>query len=193
MKLLYPPGATPLDPDEIQGLLPAHITLQHQLNDFEQANIGQAREWAYTRRRGDPLDREFIRIVHRRMFDATWRWAGEFRRSDKNLEAPWTEVPMRLHQLAGDVRAQVDGKEYLPAEIAARYHQRLVSIHPFANGNGRHARLMADVLAQRQGRSVLTWGGADIVTAGDFRRTYIDALRAADKNEIQPLLVFARS
>ena len=76
MKLDYPSGATPLDPDEIQGLLPDHITLQSQLNEFEEANIGQAREWAYTRRRGDPLDREFICTVHRRMFDATWRWAG---------------------------------------------------------------------------------------------------------------------
>lgn len=190
MKLDYPPGATPLDPDEIQGLLPSHITLQHQLNDFEQANIGQAREWAYTRRRGDPLDREFICTVHRRMFDATWRWAGEFRRSDKNIGGRWTDVPVRLYQLTGDVRVQVEYKAYPPAEIVARYHHRLVSIHPFPNGNGRHARFMADLLLKDLTGNVFTWGQGTLGGAGDARTAYIQALRAADGGNYTPLLTF---
>lgn len=190
MKLDYPPGATPLDPDEIQGLLPSHITLQHQLNDFEQANIGQAREWAYTRRRGDPLDREFICTVHRRMFDATWRWAGEFRRSDKNIGGRWPDVPVRLYQLTGDVRVQVESKAYPPAEIVARYHHRLVSIHPFPNGNGRHARFMADLLLKDLTGNVFTWGQGTLGGVGDARTAYIQALRAADGGNYTPLLTF---
>ena len=190
MKLDYPPGATPLDPDEIQGLLPDHITLQSQLNEFEEANIGQAREWAYTRRRGDPLDREFICTVHRRMFDATWRWAGDFRRSDKNIGCTWTEVPVRLYQLTGDVRAQLEYNAYSPAEIAARYHHRLVSIHPFPNGNGRHARFMADLLLKDLTGNVFTWGQDTLGGAGAARTAYIQALQAGDGGNYTPLLTF---
>jgi Fic-DOC domain mobile mystery protein B len=190
LKLDYPPGATPLDPDEIQGLLPDHITLQNQLNEFEEANIGQAREWAYTRRRGDPLDREFICTVHRRMFDATWRWAGDFRRSDKNIGCMWTEVPVRLYQLTGDMRTQLEYNAYPPAEIAARYHHRLVSIHPFPNGNGRHARFMADLLLKDLTGNVFTWGQDALGGAGAARTAYIQALQAGDGGNYTPLLTF---
>jgi Fic-DOC domain mobile mystery protein B len=190
LKLDYPPGATPLDPDEIQGLLPDHITLQNQLNEFEEANIGQAREWAYTRRRGDPLDREFICTVHRRMFDATWHWAGDFRRSDKNIGCTWTEVPVRLYQLTGDVRAQLEYNAYPPAEIAARYHHRLVSIHPFPNGNGRHARFMADLLLKDLTGNVFSWGQDTLGGAGAARTAYIQALQAGDGDNYTPLLTF---
>jgi Fic-DOC domain mobile mystery protein B len=190
LKLDYPPGATPLDPDEIEGLLPDHITLQNQLNEFEEANIGQAREWAYTRRRGDPLDREFICTVHRRMFDATRRWAGDFRRSDKNIGCTWTEVPVRLFQLTGAVRAQLEYNAYPPAQIAARYHHRLVSIHPFPNGNGRHARFMADLLLKDLTGNVFTWGQDTLGGAGAARTAYIQALQAGDGGNYTPLLTF---
>jgi Fic-DOC domain mobile mystery protein B len=190
LKLDYPPGATPLDPDEIQGLLPDHITLQSQLNEFEEANIGQAREWAYTRRRGDPLDREFICTVHRRMFDSTWRWAGDFRRSDKNIGCMWAEVPVRLYQLSGDVRVQIEHHAYPPAQIAARYHHRLVSIHPFPNGNGRHARFMADLLFKDLTGNVFTWGQDALGGAGAARTAYIQALRAGDGGNYTPLFTF---
>jgi Fic-DOC domain mobile mystery protein B len=190
LKFDYPPGATPLDPDDIQGLLPSHITLQHQLNDFEEANIGQAREWAYTRRRGDPLDREFIRTVHRHMFGETWQWAGEFRRSEKNIEGTWTDVPGRLHQLTEDIRAQLEYKAHPPTEIAARYHHRLVSIHPFPNGNGRHARFMADLFLKQLTGQVFIWGQGALGGAGEVRTAYIQALRAADRGDYAPLLTF---
>src|SRR6202789_1817264 len=86
-----------------------------------------------------------------------------------------------------NTRCWTDGTSFEPDKIAARFHHRLVSIHPFANGNGRHARLLADVLARMQDRPIFTWGGADIVPQGDFRRRYINALQAADRNDIEPL------
>ena len=190
MKLEYPLGATPLDPDEIQGLIPSHITLQGQLNDYEQENISRARQWAYSRRRGDPLNREFIRTVHRRMFDATWHWAGDLRRSDKNIGCQWTQVPTQLYQLAGDVRAQIEYKAFPEAVIAARYHHRLVSIHPFANGNGRHARFMSDLLLKELAGKIFTWGQSSLGSGGEARTAYIKALKAADGGDYDPLLLF---
>jgi Fic-DOC domain mobile mystery protein B len=190
VKLEYPAGATPLDPDEIQGLIPSHITVQSQLNDYEQENISRARQWAYRRRRGDPLEREFIRTVHRRMFDATWRWAGDFRRSDKNIGCHWPQIPTQLYQLTGDVHVQIDYKSYPEAEIAARYHHRLVSIHPFPNGNGRHARFMADLLLKKLTGTTFTWGQGALGSTGESRTAYIKALQAADGGDYKPLLLF---
>ncbi len=127
------------------------------------------------------------------MFDQTWRWAGVYRTTEKKIGVPHHEIRERLAALLGDARYWVEHGTYPPDELAVRFHHRLVLIHPFANGNGRHARLIADVLAQREGGSVFTWGGANLVRGGDFRRRYIDALQAADAGDIGPLLAFARS
>lgn len=190
MKFEYAPGATPVDPDEATGLLPSHLTLQRELNEYEEANILQAAEWLFGRRRGDPLDVRFIHTVHRRMFDQTWRWAGEARRSDKNIGVRWYEIPVRLSQMLGDIRVQIEHKAYPPSEIAARFHHRLVAIHIFPNGNGRHARLMADLLRVDLAGQRFEWGRESLTSASELRAQYIAALRAADKGDCQPLLKF---
>jgi Fic-DOC domain mobile mystery protein B len=163
VKFEYAPGATPINADEATGLLPAHLTLQSELNEYEEANILQAAEWLLGRRRGDPLDQRFIHSVHRRMFDQTWKWAGEARRSDKNIGVRWYEIPVRLSQMLGDVRVQIDHKAFSPTEIAARYHHRLVAIHIFPNGNGRHARIMADLLLMELAGRRFEWGRASLL------------------------------
>ena len=179
MKFEYPAGATPIDPDDAAGLIPAHITLQRELNEFEESNILEATQWVFTRRRGDPLEDAFVYGVHKRMFDQTWKWAGKPRRSEKNIGVLWTEIPARLRQMLGDVRAQIEHRSYSPAEIAARYHHRLVAIHIFPNGNGRHARLMADLLLTDLVGKGFEWGRGLLVAVGDVRARYIAALRAA--------------
>src|SRR6185437_3284471 len=126
MKFEYAPGATPIDPEEARGLIPAHLSLQRELNEYEEANILEATEWACARRRGNPLDERFIHTVHARMFNQTWRWAGKPRRSDKNIGVRWFEIPAHLKHMLDDVRVQIDKTAYAPAEIAARYHYRLV-------------------------------------------------------------------
>jgi Fic-DOC domain mobile mystery protein B len=187
VKFEYAPGATPIDPEEAAGLLPAHITLQRELNEYEEANILEAAEWLFSRRRGDALDPQFIHSVHRRMFNQTWKWAGQ---SDKNIGVTWYEIPVRLNQMLGDVRFQIERKTYRPTEIAARYHHRLVAIHVFPNGNGRHARLMADLLLfELEGRR-FEWGRESLVAATDLRARYIAALQAADSGDYRPLLEF---
>ena len=190
MRFEYAPGATPIDLDEAKGLIPAHLTLQRELNEYEEANILEGNEWLFARRRGDPLDERFIHTVHRRMFNQTWKWAGQARRSDKNIGVSWVEIPARLRQMAGDVRAQIEHRAYSPTEIAARYHHRLVAIHVFPNGNGRHARLMADLLLLELADRRFDWGRGSLVAANELRARYIAALKAADGGDIRPLLAF---
>ena len=192
MKFEYPPGATPIDPDEASGLIPAHLTLQRELNEYEEANIVEAVEWLFARRRGDPLEARFIHEVHRRMFDQTWKWAGQMRRSDKNIGVPWADIPVHLHRMLGDVRAQIQHRACSPFEIAARYHHRLVSVHVFPNGNGRHARLMADLLLAELTGQRFEWGKGSLATASETRDHYISALQAADMSDYGPLLDFLR-
>jgi Fic-DOC domain mobile mystery protein B len=192
VNLDYAPGATPLDPDELAGLIPGHIATQGELNEWEQQNIQVGDDWARKQRK-DILSEDFLRQLHRRMFGETWRWAGEFRRSDKNIGVDWLHIGVELRKLLDDVRFQVEHGSYPSDEIAVRLHHRLVAIHPFANGNGRHARLMADLLVERLGRPRFTWGSVKLVDAGETRQRYIAALHAADAHDIAPLLAFALS
>ncbi len=186
-------GSTPLSPEEQADLIP-DLTTKEELNEWERQNILEAFAWALDRRNGnDPLSEAYVRKLHQRMFDQTWKWAGIYRTTEKNIGIPHFQIRDSLAALLGDVRYWMEHRTFAPDEIAIRFHHRLVAIHPFANGNGRHARLIADVLAQRLGRPLFTWGGADIARAGDFRRDYLGALRAADRNDIQPLLTFSRT
>jgi Fic-DOC domain mobile mystery protein B len=134
-----------------------------------------------------------MRKLHEKMFDQTWRWAGEYRRSERNIGVPVHQIRDRLVVLLGDVRFWLERGTYPPDEIAVRFHHKLALIHPFPNGNGRHARLIANVLVLKLGRPELTWGAANLVAEGSMRRAYLDALDAADRGDIQPLLKFARS
>jgi Fic-DOC domain mobile mystery protein B len=192
MKFEYPPGAIPIDPDEAARLIPAHLTLQRELNEYEEANILEAAEWLFARRRGDPLDERFVHTVHKRMFNQTWKWAGQPRRSDKSIGVPWIEIATRLRQMLDDVRAQIKYQSYPPSELAARYHHRLVAVHVFPNGSGRHARLMADLLLTELAGQRFEWGRGSLVTATDLRARYIAALKTADTGVYRPLLEFLK-
>ena len=192
VNLDYPPGATPLDADELANLIPGHITTQGELNEWEQLNILQGEAWA-RKQRQEILQEAYVRKLHERMFGETWRWAGEFRKSDKNLGVDWLKIGVELKKLLDDVRYQVEHGSYPADEIVVRFHHRLVAIHPFPNGNGRHARLMADLLAERLGHPRFSWGSRSLVDASETRQRYIAALQAADARDYGPLLAFARS
>ena len=195
MEFQYAPGATPLDPDEAAGLVPSHITTQADLNAWEQANILQAVRWVARQKKRDLLTEGFVRDLHRRMFDQTWKWAGTFRQSNKNIGVDRTQVAVKLLNLLDITRFQIDHKVFEPDELVVRFHHQLVWVHAFPNGNGRHARLMADVLAQQLGRPRMTWGGADVelVSMGTVRDRYLRALREADQGQWSALIAFARS
>ena len=149
-------------------------------------------QWARKQRK-EILNDAFVRQLHKQMFGETWRWAGEFRTSDKNIGTDWPKISVELRKLMDDVHYQIEHASYPPDEIAVRFHHRLVAIHPFPNGNGRHARLMADLLAKRLRQPGFTWGSHGLIEAGTTRQAYIAALQAADARDYAPLLAFARS
>jgi Fic-DOC domain mobile mystery protein B len=193
MKFTYPPGATPIDPDETAGLIPSHITSQRELNEWEEVNILEATFWARSQRNKDVLSLEFIRRVHLEMFNHTWKWAGQFRTTLKNIGVPPHRIQEDLVNLCADTKHWRANHTFPDVEIAVLFHHRLVSIHPFSNGNGRHARLMADLLMTRTGGSPFSWGRANLTAPGAVRRKYIAALQAADRHDTRPLLEFAQS
>jgi Fic-DOC domain mobile mystery protein B len=192
LKLTYPPGATPLDPDEMAGLLPTSIATQGELDAFEQANIADAEGWALRRKHKDVLSEPFVRALHRRMLAQVWRWAGSYRTSDKNIGVPWQQIPTQVRQLCDDASYWVSHPAYGWDELGTRFHHRLVAIHPFPNGNGRHARLMTEVLLRSNGQALFSWGRAS-VDPTQVRARYIAALRAADGGEYGALIAFVRS
>lgn len=193
LALQYPPGATPLDPDEAAGLIPSGVTTVAELNAHEAENILDALSWLDRRRKFEVLDDEFVRELHRHMFDRTWRWSGAFRLTEKNLGVAPEKVSVSVRDLLLDCRERLKSKGTPLDEIVARFHHRLVWIHPFANGNGRHSRLMADLLLQQEGAPPFSWGAADLANAGPARDAYIKSLREADKKNYKLLLDFVRS
>lgn len=187
-----PDDATPLTPEERDGLIPTHIALRHELNELEQQNILIGTTWAVGRRR-DPIDEGFGRALHKRMFGDVWRWAGQYRATDKNIGVPHWEVPVRLRETFDNARYWIDHAAFSADEIAVRFHHALVWIHPFPNGNGRWSRLMADLLVIALGQPRFTWGSSTLRAADDTRRAYIAALKAADQHDFTALIAFARS
>jgi Fic-DOC domain mobile mystery protein B len=184
--------ATPLTPEERNGLIPTHVALRSELNELEQQNIADADRWAFSRKR-NILDETFLRGLHRRMFNRVWRWAGAYRTTERNLGIPPFRIQPDLRQTVGDAQYWISHQTYPPDELAVRFHHRLVSVHPFPNGNGRWSRLAADLLIVGQGDLRFTWGRTNLRAAGDVRREYIDALHAADHHDLTPLVRFARS
>lgn len=190
----YPDGATPLDPDEARGLRLSHITSREELDRWEQDNITDGEVWAFSRQQKDILTEGFMRQLHKKMFGNVWRWAGEFRKSDKNIGIEWRQVPVELKNLCDDVSTWIEFNTYPADEIAVRFHHRLVLVHPFINGNGRHARTMTDLLlVQSLHRPRFTWGSGNLVNSGDCRQRYIEALRSADRHNYELLLQFVRT
>jgi Fic-DOC domain mobile mystery protein B len=192
MKFNYPHGSTPLEHEELIHLIPDHITTQEELNAWEEKNILRAQEWAFKQK--DILSVTFIKKLHEHMFNETWKWAGQYRKTEKNIGVPWMQIPAKVKALCDDVQYQIDNHAFSDDEIAIRFHHRLVSIHSFPNGNGRHARLMADLLIVRQGGKRFSWGmHQDLTKATSVRKEYIEALQRADHGDYSKLLLFARS
>lgn len=184
---------TPLEEEEREQLIPTYITTRAELNEAEQVNITQADRWLKRARNFDVLDDAVLRELHKRMFGEVWKWAGKYRKTPRNIGIDAYRIPTEVRALIDDTRYWIAHETYPTDEIAIRFSHRLVSIHPFPNGNGRHSRIVADLLVMKLGQPRFSWGSANLVDAGATRKAYIAALRAADAEEITPLLEFARS
>jgi len=184
---------TPLEAGERADLLPTHVTVRSELNELEADNIIDAEQWAFRRRRVI-LSERFLLQLHQRMFGRVWAWAGAYRKTQRNLGVDWRNIQTGVHDLLADAEYWIEHSTYSRDECVIRFHHRLVVIHPFVNGNGRHSRLMADLIAHQLGEPRFSWGGRENRGAtGELRETYIRALQSADRQDYAPLLAFARS
>ena len=188
----YPDGATPLDPDELDGLKFKHVSTRGELDQPEQVGITEGLKWLDKQKNPDVLSEAFVLDLHKRLFGSVWKWAGTFRRTEKNIGVDPIQVAIQLRQLLDDAKYWVEHGTYSPKELAARFHHKLVFIHPFPNGNGRHARIMADaVLTKLLNEPAIDWaGGYRLEAMNERRNQYIAALRAADGHDISALLEF---
>lgn len=184
---------TPITEEEREDLIPSYITVREELNEAEQINIAQANRWLARARGFDILTDDGIRMLHKRMFGDVWKWAGAYRKTPRNIGIEAYRIPTEVRQLVDDARYWVENKTYPPDEIAVRFSHRLVSIHPFPNGNGRLSRLAADLVAIMLEEPRFTWGRVNLVDPGETRKAYVHALQAADAGKIEPLLEFARA
>ena len=193
MQFEYAPRATPIDPDEALDLIPKHISTQADLNAWEEMNIVEGANWVARQKIIQGLDEGLVREMHSRMFNKTWLWAGTFRKSAKSIGIDWTQIAVALKNLLDNTAYQIENQAVPIDEIVVRFHHQLLLIHAFPNGNGRHARLIADALIVNLGGKRFSWGGnTSIATLGLTRQNYLSALRAADKGDITPLMLFAR-
>ena len=190
----HAPGATPIEPEDLRDLKPEHIHLQRELNEWEAANIQAAEEWlARPRTKKDALDFSFAIKLHKRMFGNTWQWAGTIRQRETTIGVDPIRIQPLLRQALDNTRMQLENAPAELDKIAARFHHRVVWIHPFPNGNGRHARILADVLLIQHRQARFTWGGGALGARGDSRPRYLDALRAADGGDYALLYAFVRT
>ncbi len=177
-------GQTLINEDEKQALIPSINTLE-ELNNWEHENIVEARKWALNHRilgRYDIFDSEFLFKLHKKMFDKVWKWAGKLRTSDKNIGCDSYQIRVELKNLYDDARYWTDNRTYSIQQLALVFHHRLVKIHPFSNGNGRHARLVSDCIIEKfMPADKINWRGKNFKTAKELRKAYISALRKADK------------
>ena len=196
LELKYEEGQTPLDEEEKEGLKIKSITTQRELDEFEQLNIEKAVEWAiHTKLKPEKiLTEKFVKDLHKRMYGDVWKWAGEFRKSKKNIGISWIRIGIELKNLMDDTKYWIENNTYSPDEIAIRFKHRLVSIHCFPNGNGRHSRMMADIIMESIfDEDLFTWHQSKMVKANETRKEYINALRKADNGNVKPLIEFAKN
>lgn len=194
----YEDGQTPLDEDEKDGLLLKTVTTKGELDEVEQQNIQKAIQWTMTRYKkftvDEVLSEDFVRELHKRMYGDVWAWAGEFRTTNKNIGVDKYQIGTSLRALLDDCKYWIANETFSKDEIAVRFSHRIVAIHCFPNGNGRHSRLIADIVIEKLlDEQVFTWGGNNLTQAGDIRTAYLQAIRLADKDEYEPLLSFSRS
>ena len=196
LEFKYTNGQTPLDEEEKESLKIKSITTQKELDEFEQLNIEKAVEWIIhanlTPKR--ILTEKFIKDLHKKMYDDVWKWAGKFRKSDKNIGVHWTQIGIEIKNLLDDTKFWIENNTFSAEEISIRFKHRIVVIHCFPNGNGRHSRMMADIIMEFIfGKEIFSWHKSNMIKADNTRKKYIEALKKADNGNINPLIEFAKN
>ena len=196
LDLDYQDGQTPLSEEEKDGLLLKTITTHGELDEHEQLNIEKAVEWVIKTKfkKSQVLTEKFIKTLHKKMLGNVWSWAGDFRKSEKNIGVKWILIGIELKALLDDTNYWIENKTFPNEEIAIRFKHRLVNIHCFPNGNGRHSRIMADIMMESMfNEEPFSWNQSNMVKADQIRKNYINAIREGDNGNINPLIDFAKN
>jgi Fic-DOC domain mobile mystery protein B len=191
-----PDGATPLGPDEKSGLMHPHVATKAELNELENANILQGLAWLNSLPKVTTdvvLSRDFVIELHKRMFGDTWLWAGVYRQREMNIGCDPLQVGPNLHNLIEDIKCWIEFDHYPSLEVSARIQHRLVLIHPFANGNGRHSRIFTDCIRHFSlGLPPLVWAAGNLDQQNEERKNYIRGLQQADAGDYEPFIEYLR-
>jgi Fic-DOC domain mobile mystery protein B len=191
LKLEPKEGDTLLSPEELDQIIPKYITNRRQLDEVEQDNIEDAIVWVFKQRTIKPekvFTREFQDNFHKKMLGKVWKWAGQKRTRETNIGAPPFQIEVKRKMLNDDALFWVQNNTWPPVELAIRFHHRLVQIHCYPNGNGRHSRIMADIILTKLYKlPAINWLGGDLVNESETRKSYIEAMKVADKGDYSPL------
>jgi len=196
LNLEYDNGQTLIDEEEKEGLKIKSISNRKELDEFEQVNIQKAVKWSLSNNFAVDkiLTEDFIKLLHKKMFDEVWKWAGGYRTSNKNIGVDKFEIGIELKNLLDDARLWYSDEVFTQEEFTIRLKHRLVKIHLFPNGNGRHSRLFADIIITKIfALPVFSWGNKNLTTISDVRSQYISALKTADEGDYLKLIKFSRS
>ncbi len=153
-------GQTPLPEELRKGLLQKTIQSIGELDEFEEDNIASGLIWLEKYKRDDYLTHTFWVKLHKKLFDKVWKWAGKIRENE--LQNPYFKMPHQirteLKKLEDDIQYWISNNTYNHQELAARFHERIETIHPFPNGNGRFGRIITEYICERQNVEVPKWG-----------------------------------
>jgi Fic-DOC domain mobile mystery protein B len=185
------PGATPLQPEDLEGLIPRNLISKQQLDELEAENILQAEVWSALQIWSPEklLSSSIIRRCHKELFGKTWRWAGTYRKRETSIGVAPEQISVLTEQLIGNTLYQINESSEETKVVLARFHHQLVSIHLFPNGNGRHARFVCNILASALNQELPTWGAKTLIAGPSSRQKYLSALRKADATGDLELLV----
>ncbi|MCQ2740128.1 MAG: mobile mystery protein B [bacterium] len=184
-------NSTPLTEEEKQQLKAKWVTTRSELNELETKGIADAEIWLLKNKK-DILSETFIKALHKKMFGDIWKWAGNFRTTERNIGVAPYEIQPKLRILLDDIRFWIANRTYSEKEIAIRFHHRLVQIHPFPNGNGRISRIMADLIMRNFGLNDLDWGSGNLTEISELRTKYISSLQEADNGDYTKLINFIK-
>ena len=177
---------------DISGLIPSHISTQEQLNEWEAGNIQNAVKKYLSKRVYLEITTAWLKKLHFHMFDDTWTWAGKFRTHNPNLGIDHKQINIELKKLTDDINYWKKSNMNI-LEQSVRIHHKLVRIHPFPNGNGRHARLVADIFLFNNNHPLPQWPDEELIRKTTIREKYIKALKKADDLNYKPLINFTKS
>jgi fido (protein-threonine AMPylation protein) len=183
------PGETPIDPSGLRSPYKKWVKTRRQLAQPEAENIRKATLKYLTGKltcRKAPFDVAWMLRLHHEMLGDVWQWAGQTRRTGCQFGVDWQQIEMQLYGTVEDLEIWQESMDLL--EQSTNLHFRGVWIHPFQDGNGRWARLLANIWLRLNGEPIVEWPAEVSGIESRIRQEYLDCIRHAIDGEMGPLI-----